>query len=139
MERLLASPTETDAVGREIAATLHPGAVVALAGDLGAGKTCLVQGILAGLGAAEPVASPTFTILHEYTTGRLPVYHFDLYRLNHPEEVLELGWEDYLDRSGVVIVEWADKFPDLFPPDALWWEIRHEGGNRRSIRSSTRP
>lgn len=137
MEILLSSPAETHRFGHSLAATLHSGAVLALAGDLGAGKTSLVQGILAGLGATEAVASPTFPILHEYRTGRLPVFHFDFYRLNRPEELLELGWEDYLERPGIVVVEWADKFPSLLPPDAMWWEIRHAGGDRRSIRSST--
>lgn len=139
MDSMLHSPAETLTLGREIAANLQPGSVLALVGDLGAGKTCLVQGILTGLGATEPVASPTFTIVHEYLTGRIPVYHFDLYRLRHPAELLDLGWDDYLDRPGIVIVEWADKFPDLLPPGAVCWEIRHEGGDCRSIRSLPPP
>lgn len=135
METYLSSPVETQNLGRQIAADLGAGSVLALVGDLGAGKTTLVQGILAGLGAAESVASPTFTIIHEYRTGRFPVYHFDLYRLDHSAELLDLGWDDYLERGGIVIAEWADKLAHLFPAHTLWCEIRHEGGDRRFIRT----
>lgn len=136
MERLTQNPEETAALGREIASTLGPGSVLGLVGGLGAGKTCLVQGILAGLGATRPASSPTFTIVHEYTSGRLPVYHFDFYRIRHPAELLDLGWDDYLDRGGVVIVEWADLYPELLPAGTIRWEILHRGGNHRAFRRS---
>lgn len=137
--RILKTRAETTAFGQKMAAGLGPNSVLALVGELGAGKTCLVQGILAGLGATESVGSPTFTLVHEYRTGRLPVYHFDFYRIKQSAELLELGWEDYLERGGVVVVEWADKFPELFPQGSTGWELRHEGSDRRSIRPWSPP
>lgn len=131
-------PTESAmiALGAEIAAGLRAGDVLALSGQLGAGKTHFCKGIVSGLGGdPAQVTSPTFTLVHEYTRGcRLPVYHFDWYRLDSPAELLAVGWDDYLDEAdGVLLVEWADKFPDLLPPDALWWrfEIEATSGVRR--------
>jgi len=134
MDRTLERPEEMIAAGRELAAELQSGAVLALVGELGAGKTQFVRGILAGLGASDEVSSPTFTLLHEYGTGPLPVFHFDFYRLETPAELVDIGWDDYLERGGVVIVEWADKFPALLPASAQWFEIRHLGGDRRHLR-----
>ena len=109
-------PAETHALARQLAADAHAGEVWALVGDLGAGKTHFVQGIAAGLDAPGPVTSPTFTLVHEYPGGRLPLYHFDFYRLRTADELLALGWEEYADGDGLTVVEWADKFPELLPP-----------------------
>ena len=114
MEIRSASREETKALGREIACSLSPGTVIALFGDLGAGKTTLIQGIAAGLGVKEPITSPTFTIVNEYHSGRLPLFHFDLYRLSDEEELYEIGWEDYLNRNGVCAVEWSERAPTFF-------------------------
>jgi tRNA threonylcarbamoyladenosine biosynthesis protein TsaE len=114
---------ETIALGRQIAAMLPPRAAVLLIGNLGAGKTTLAKGIVAGLGAAAPeeVSSPTFTLIHEFAGSR-PVYHIDLYRLDTPEEVASLGLDDLFDQEAVVLVEWGERFPRLMPPGRI--EIR---------------
>jgi tRNA threonylcarbamoyladenosine biosynthesis protein TsaE len=119
----LASLEDTRAWGQALAATLQDGALVALVGNLGAGKTHAAKGIVAGLGSSASVSSPTFTLVHEYDGGRLPVYHFDFYRMESPEEVLGIGWDDYLDAGGVVIVEWADKFAEIIPAHAQWFQF----------------
>ena len=125
------TPEEMHALGVELAEILGPGAVVGLVGPLGAGKTQLVKGIAAGMGHAGEVTSPTFTLLHEYRGGRVPVFHFDLYRVAREGEMLELGWDELID-EGVVVAEWADLDPALMPRDARWLEIEHlEGGGRR--------
>jgi tRNA threonylcarbamoyladenosine biosynthesis protein TsaE len=116
------SEDETIELGRKIAAGLPKHALILLIGNLGAGKTTLAKGIISGLGAAEPeeVASPTFTLIHEYGGGR--VYHVDLYRLDTTQQVATLGLEEILDREAVVLIEWAERFPDLFPAERI--EIR---------------
>ena len=101
------SEQETEALARTLAEGLKPGDVLALDGDLGAGKTAFTRGLAAGLGYPGRVQSPTFTIVNEYDGGRLPLFHFDLYRLTSPEELFDIGWEDYLDRGGVCCVEWS--------------------------------
>jgi len=130
--RCLATEDEAIAAGRELAEGLRPGAVVALVGGLGAGKTHLTKGLAAGLGFAGEVTSPTFTLVHEWTGPgmRLPVFHFDFYRLDSAAEALAIGWDDYLDAGGVCVVEWADKFPELLPAQTQWWRlvVRPEGG-----------
>lgn len=112
---------DTMAWGRQLAAQLHSGDVIALVGDLGAGKTHATKGIVAGLEGKSGVSSPTFTLVHEYLGGRLPVFHFDFYRLKSASEVIGIGWDDYLDAGGVVIVEWADRFPELLPENTRWF------------------
>ena len=102
------SPEETEAVGRKLAAQLQPGDVLAYYGDLGAGKTAFTRGLAAGLGVTEPVTSPTYTIVNEYLGGRLPLFHFDMYRLSSADDLFDIGWEDYLDRGGVCAVEWSE-------------------------------
>jgi tRNA threonylcarbamoyladenosine biosynthesis protein TsaE len=116
------SEDETIELGRKIALELPRRAVVLLIGNLGAGKTTLAKGIISGLGAAEPeeVTSPTFTLIHEYGGGR--VYHVDLYRLDTKQQVATLGLEEILDREAIVLIEWAERFPDLFPAERI--EIR---------------
>ena len=127
------SPDETIAFGRKLAATLNSGAIVALAGDLGAGKTQLVKGIASGLGVAQEVTSPTFTLIHEYPGGKFPLYHIDLYRLDSPDEVLKIGLDEYLDSRGVTVIEWADKFAGLIPAEARWVRLRALEGDMREI------
>ncbi len=102
------SAAETELLGARLAETLRPGSVLAFRGDLGAGKTAFVRGVARGLGIREPVTSPTYTIVNEYPQGRMPLFHFDMYRLRDPEELFDLGWEDYLARDGVCAVEWSE-------------------------------
>jgi len=117
---------ETREFGLALAKELKPGAIVALVGDLGTGKTTLTRYIAEGLGILEPIQSPTFTIIREHRTGRLPLFHFDVYRLEGPEDLFELGYEDYFFGQGVTIVEWADKVADLMPEDTLWIHINYK-------------
>ena len=102
------SPEETEAIGRKIAAKLLPGDIIAYYGDLGAGKTAFTRGLAAGLGVTEQVTSPTYTIVNEYLSGRLPLFHFDMYRLDSADDLFDIGWEDYLARGGVCAVEWSE-------------------------------
>ena len=116
--------------GADFARKLSSGTVLALVGDLGMGKTHFAKGLLRGLESEEVVTSPTFALLQEYQGARLPVFHFDLYRLESAEEVLRLGWDDYLEEDGVVIAEWADLFPELFPEETIWLRIVEKDGGR---------
>lgn len=130
-------PGQTARVGKRLAAWLAPGDAVRVSGDLGAGKTCFIQGICAGLGVAEPVTSPTFTLVNEYggqlgRLGRITVAHFDLYRLDDPESVLDLGLDEYLEAC-VCLVEWGDKFPGIMPSDAVTVHIEIGAGTRRTL------
>ena len=102
------SPEETEAIGRKIAAKLLPGDIIAYYGDLGAGKTAFTRGLAAGLGVTEQVTSPTYTIVNEYLSGRMPLFHFDMYRLDSADDLFDIGWEDYLARGGVCAVEWSE-------------------------------
>jgi tRNA threonylcarbamoyladenosine biosynthesis protein TsaE len=131
------SEAQTIAYATEIAQSLEGGDTLALVGDLGAGKTHFTKGIAAGLGCECAVTSPTFTLVHEYTGGRLPVFHFDFYRLESAAELLNIGWDDYLDAQGIAIVEWADKFPDLLPEDAQWYRFAiAEDGTRTLLKDA---
>ena len=133
MERHLSrSEAETLAIAAKFAATLRPGDVVALTGDLGAGKTVFARGTAAGLGISGEVTSPTFTLIHEYRGG-IPLYHMDLYRLNNEREILDIGVEDYFYSDGVCLVEWAEKLGGLLPPEAIRVAIRHVDSHRREI------
>ncbi|MDP2600944.1 MAG: tRNA (adenosine(37)-N6)-threonylcarbamoyltransferase complex ATPase subunit type 1 TsaE [Deltaproteobacteria bacterium] len=116
------SDVETKEVARQFAADLQPGSVLALVGNLGAGKTCFVQGLAKGLGVPETVtvSSPTYVLIHEYAQGRLPLYHFDFYRLQKKEETHGLNLEEYFEGKGVSVVEWADHFPEVFPEKTRW-------------------
>ena len=125
-------PEETAALGRRIAAILEPGDTILLIGELGAGKTALTKAIAAGLGVTEEVSSPTFTLVNEYR-GRIPVFHLDLYRLDDPAEAADLGFDDYLNAGGVVVVEWAEKAPGLWPEDHLCIEIERSGETARRL------
>lgn len=112
MDFLSDSAEQTEKIGEALAKRLIPGDVIAFRGDLGAGKTAFTRGLARGLGIREPVTSPTYTIVNEYTDGRLPLFHFDMYRLHDSEELFDLGWEDYLSRGGVCAVEWSENVED---------------------------
>jgi len=129
--RLLGNEEETQAFGRALAGTLTAGSVVALVGGLGAGKTQVAKGIVAGLGFEGAVTSPTFSLVHEYVGSgvRIPVYHFDFYRLESAGEALSFGWDDYVEAGGVCVVEWADLFPELVPSGAQWWRLSMADGD----------
>ena len=124
MEHVTNSPAETEAVGETLAGRLEPGTVIAFTGDLGAGKTAFVRGLARGLGITERVTSPTFTIVNEYEGGRLPLFHFDMYRLGSADELFDIGWEDYLARGGVCAVEWSENVTDALEDGCLRVDIR---------------
>ena len=124
MEYVSNAPAETEALGAALADRLKPGAVVAFSGDLGAGKTAFVRGMARGLGIPERVTSPTFTIVNEYEGGRLPLFHFDMYRLGSSDELFDIGWEDYLIRGGVCAVEWSENVSDAMEGDCIRVDIR---------------
>ena len=113
------SPRETETVGETLAKVLQPGAVIAYRGDLGAGKTAFTRGLARGLGYQEPVTSPTYTIVNEYLGGKLPLFHFDMYRLRSSEDLWDIGWEDYLERGGVCAVEWSENVADALEDPVL--------------------
>lgn len=124
MQYITHSPEETRALGRTLAQALQGGAVVAFTGDLGAGKTAFVSGMAEGLGIEERVTSPTFTIVNEYEGGRLPLFHFDMYRLGSADELFHIGWEDYLARNGVCAVEWSEIAPGALPENTVYVTLR---------------
>ena len=134
MQYITHSPEETRALGRTLAQALQGGAVVAFTGDLGAGKTAFVSGMADGLGIEERVTSPTFTIVNEYEGGRLPLFHFDMYRLGSADELFHIGWEDYLARNGVCAVEWSENVDEALDGDTIRVDIsRGEDDNTRII------
>ena len=135
MEFLTNSPEETEAVGAALGKILMPGTVIAYRGDLGAGKTAFTRGFARGLGYAEPVTSPTYTIVNEYLGGRLPLFHFDMYRLASSDDLWDIGWDDYLDRSGVCAVEWSENVEDALEEDTIRVDIRRgaNDGQRRIL------
>ena len=137
MEYRTHSESETETVGEALAATLSPGTVIAFTGDLGAGKTAFTRGLARGLGIGERVTSPTFTIVNEYEGGRLPLFHFDMYRLESSEELFDIGWGDYLRRGGVCAVEWSEKVADALV-GALRVDIRRGEGERDRVITVTR-
>ena len=106
------SPAETEALGFALGKILKPGTVIAYCGDLGAGKTAFTRGLARGLGCADLVTSPTYTIVNEYLSGRMPLFHFDMYRLRSSDDLFDIGWEDYLERGGVCAVEWSENVAD---------------------------
>lgn len=128
----LNSEEDTRKLGLRIAEAAEPGDIVALIGDLGTGKTALTKYIAEGLGITEEVISPTFTIVKEYRSGRLPLFHFDVYRLSSGEELLDIGAEDYLDGNGLSVIEWADIVADVLPEDALVICLEYGEGDNRS-------
>jgi tRNA threonylcarbamoyladenosine biosynthesis protein TsaE len=126
-------PAETLELGRGEGERCRAGDVIALCGDLGAGKTQFVKGLAAALRTDAEVTSPTFTLIHEYAGGTLPVYHFDFYRIGSAAEALALGLDEYLDDGGVSVIEWADKFPSLLPAHTRWFRFTHRPDGAREI------
>ena len=133
MEFVTHSREETEALGARLAQVLTAGAVVAFTGDLGAGKTAFVSGMARALGVEERVTSPTFTIVNEHEGGRLPLFHFDMYRLNSVDELFHIGWEDYLARGGVCAVEWSENVAEAIEDDAVRVSIRRGKGESDRI------
>ena len=133
MEIITNSPVETEAAGAALAQKLGPGAVIAFTGDLGAGKTAFTRGLARGLGVEERITSPTFTIVNEYEGGRLPLFHFDMYRLGSADELFDIGWEDYLARGGVCAVEWSENIDDALEKDAIRVDIRRGANDDQRI------
>lgn len=123
---------ETEAAGAELAAKLAPGSVVALYGDLGAGKTAFVRGMGHGLAIRFPISSPTFSVVNEYP-GSIPLFHFDMYRLGSSDELFDIGWDDYLERGGICAVEWSENVEDAFEPGTVKVTIRKLNDSDREI------
>ncbi len=132
MEFLTNSPAQTEAVGQALGKVLLPGTVLAYEGDLGAGKTAFTRGLARGLGCTDSVTSPTYTIVNEYLSGRLPLFHFDMYRLRSSEDLFDIGWEDYLDRGGICAVEWSENVADAMD-GAVRVRIEKTGEESRRI------
>ena len=133
MQFVTERPEETEALGEKLGRRLTGGEVLAYTGDLGAGKTAFTRGLARGLGITERVTSPTFTIVNEYEGGRLPLFHFDLYRLGSAEELFDIGWEDYLARNGVCAVEWSENAEDALEDPILIDISRGERDSQRII------
>ncbi len=132
MEFITNSPEETELLGEKLGKELTPGTVIAYLGDLGAGKTAFTRGIARGLGAEGPVTSPTYTIVNEYLSGRMPLFHFDMYRLHSADDLFDIGWEDYLERGGVCAVEWSENVADALE-SPLTIRIEKVGDTSRRI------
>ena len=126
------SPEETERIGQALAQILTPGTVIAFEGDLGAGKTAFTRGLARGLGCGEPVTSPTNTIVNEYLSGKMPLFHFDMYRLTCADDLFDIGWDDYLVRGGICAVEWSENVADALE-DPILVSIRKTGENSRTI------
>ena len=132
MQYITNSPEETEAIGTALGNIIKPGTVIAYRGDLGAGKTAFTRGLAKGLGCTEIVTSPTYTIVNEYLGGRIPLFHFDMYRLRSSDDLFDIGWEDYLDRGGVCAVEWSENVDDAME-DAIYITIEKLGEDSRRI------
>ena len=133
MEYITHSPEETEKIGAALAQKLNAGTVIAYRGDLGAGKTAFTRGLARGLGYKESVTSPTYTIVNEYLGGRLPLFHFDMYRLTSSDDLWDIGWEDYLDRQGVCAVEWSENVEDAFDGSEITVRIERLDDVSRTI------
>ena len=132
MEFITNSPEQTEQVGAALGKVLTAGTVLAYEGDLGAGKTAFTRGLARGLGAGDMVTSPTYTIVNEYLSGRLPLFHFDMYRLASADDLWDIGWDDYLDRGGVCAVEWSENVDDAME-GAIYITIEKTGAESRRI------
>ena len=132
MQYITTSPEETEALAFRLAQKLPAGCVIAYQGDLGAGKTAFTRGLARGLGIREPVTSPTYTIVNEYLSGRLPLFHFDMYRLHSANDLFDIGWEDYLERGGVCAVEWSENVAEAME-GAIAVRIEKTGEDSRRI------
>jgi tRNA threonylcarbamoyladenosine biosynthesis protein TsaE len=127
------SADETESFGHRFARNVKAGDVLALTGDLGSGKTQFVRGLVAAIGATTPATSPTFTLIHEYSGGRLPIYHFDFFRIEDRSSAERLGLDEYFFGDGVSVIEWADRFPDLVPENARWISFETKSETQRAI------
>ena len=136
MTILTGSENETVLEGEKLGSKLKPGDIVALYGELGAGKTAFTRGIATGLGIVMNVSSPTFTIVNEYP-GDVPLFHFDMYRLESENELFDIGWDDYHDRGGVYVVEWSEKVPGAFSPETITVVFESLGDNKRQLNIKT--
>ena len=132
MEFITHSPEESERIGAALGNILKPGTVIAYRGDLGAGKTAFTRGLAQGMGSTELVTSPTYTIVNEYLGGRLPLFHFDMYRLRSSDDLWDIGWEDYLERGGVCAVEWSENVSDALE-DPIYITIEKLGEDTRRI------
>ena len=132
MEFITNSPEQTELLGEKLAEKLTGGEVIAYFGGLGAGKTAFTRGLARGLGCREIITSPTYTIVNEYLGGRLPLFHFDMYRLRSSDDLFDIGWEDYLDRQGICAVEWSENVADAME-DAITITLEKLGGDSRRI------
>ena len=132
MEFLSNSPAQTEGFAAQLAQKLMPGTVIAYRGDLGAGKTAFTRGLARGLGVLESVTSPTYTIVNEYLSGRMPLFHFDMYRLTSSEDLFDIGWEDYLERGGICAVEWSENVQSAME-NAIVITIEKTGEDTRRI------
>ena len=132
MEFITNSPDETEKIGEALGKNIKPGTVIAYRGDLGAGKTAFTRGLARGLGSSEMVTSPTYTIVNEYLGGRMPLFHFDMYRLRSSDDLWDIGWEDYLERGGVCAVEWSENVEDALE-DPIIITIEKLGEESRRI------
>ena len=132
MQYISHSPLETETIGAALGKIIPAGTVIAYRGDLGAGKTAFTRGLARGLGYQEPVTSPTYTVCNEYLGGRLPLFHFDMYRLRSAEDLWDIGWDDYLDRGGICAVEWSENVEDAME-DAICITIEKLGEDSRRI------
>ncbi|NJM38560.1 MAG: tRNA (adenosine(37)-N6)-threonylcarbamoyltransferase complex ATPase subunit type 1 TsaE [Akkermansiaceae bacterium] len=130
------SPEAMECLGREFAKQAKPGTVIALVGGLGAGKTHWTKGFVAEIGSIAEVTSPTFGLIHEYSDGRLPVFHFDFYRLDFAAELIALGWDEILEQGGITIAEWGNKFPELLPIHSHWLHFTIEVDGSRTVRQA---
>lgn len=133
MNFLTHSPEETERLGEALALRLRPGDVVAYRGDLGAGKTAFTRGLAKGLGVREPVTSPTYTIVNEYTSGKMPLFHFDMYRLHSADDLFDIGWEDFLRRGGICAVEWSETIREALDEETIYVDIRRGQGEQERI------
>ena len=134
MEYYSESERDTERLGETLVGKMAPGTVVAFTGDLGAGKTAFVRGMARGLGIKTRVTSPTFTIVNEYEGGRLPLFHFDMYRLHSAEELFDIGWEDFLRRNGICAGEWSENIEGALEADTVWVDIRRGASdNQRTV------
>lgn len=134
---ILKNEDETTKFGLNLGKNLQKGDIIALTGDLGTGKTALTKAIARGIGVKETITSPTFTIVQEYTSGRLPLYHFDVYRISDPEEMYELGYEEYFFGEGVCIIEWADLIEELLPKETKAIRLEYGAGESERIYQCT--
>ncbi|MFL2484649.1 MAG: tRNA (adenosine(37)-N6)-threonylcarbamoyltransferase complex ATPase subunit type 1 TsaE [Verrucomicrobia bacterium] len=138
-EVLIKTESEMIEYGKQLGTQSKPGDSIGLIGDLGAGKTHFTKGFALGIQCESQVTSPTFSLLHEYREGSSCLYHFDLYRLESEMELIEIGWEDYLEIDGICIVEWADKFPEIMPEKMKWLEFQVLDDGIRSIKEVSNP